>query len=74
MINKRLGVIKKDGESNIVTNLMKRPQKEKVQGKFNDFEENATHQADILFLPYDDSKAVPVCLGGCRPEELKHQL
>ena len=56
MINKRLGVIKKDGESNVVTNLMKRPQKEKVQGKFHDFEENATHQADLLFLPHDSSK------------------
>ena len=56
MVNKKLGVIEKEGESNIVTNLMKPPQKENVQGKFNDFEPNATHQADLLFLPHDDSK------------------
>lgn len=33
---------------------MKIPRKEAAQGKFNDNEDNFTHQTDLLFLPDDD--------------------
>lgn len=53
-INKKLGVVKSKKEDNITVNLMKKPPKEKVVPRVINFEKNARHQADILFLPDDE--------------------
>ena len=52
-IYKDLGVVQDEKESNKVVNLMRKPPKEKVVPTVRNFEPNARHQADTLYLPKD---------------------
>ena len=51
---KSLGIIKNVGEKNLVTELMKTPDKELIVPKIRNFEINSRHQADTLTLQDDD--------------------
>ena len=63
MMLKQLGV-KKHGNANV---LMKKPPKERTIPKANDFEPNATHQMDLIYLTHDqvNNKMCPVRNGHC---------
>lgn len=51
---KSLGIIKNVDEKNLVTELMKTPDKELIVPKIRNFEINSRHQADTLTLQNDD--------------------
>ena len=52
-LNKKLGITKSKDENNKLLNLQRPPKKEKAFPKFQDFEKNATHQLDLLYLPHE---------------------
>ena len=52
-LNSELGVTTSKEENNKLLNLQRAPKKEKVHPKFQDFEKNATHQLDLLYLPHE---------------------